>query len=203
MRLPAILLLTIAALAAPAAAYATAQLQVCVRQDSASDREDFNAALEKGPVVLPAGTVFDWAGHTFGGAADPLDGKHSLPGGATGWRGVSKQEEDRRGKLLVEDAGRNQRRTTGLVTLATSRLTKAAPCALVAVAAVRSPAWGWAVAPVFGDPAIYFQTYGVVRDGRINTDWSKESGSFGYAAGVGALNGVLRGTTDRVIEITE
>ena len=203
-RLPSVLPLTIAAATTVSGtAYGAAQLQVCVRQDSTTDHEEFDAIFAKGAVYLPAGTVFDWAGHTFGGAADPLDGKHSLPGAAPGWRGVSKAEDDRRGKLLVEDAGRNQRRTTGLVTLATARLTKAAPCTLVAVAAVLSPAWGWTVAPVFEDPGIYYQTYGVVRGGRLNTDWSKELNSFGVAATAGAVNGVLQGTTDRVIEVTE
>ena len=204
MRLPLTMLLALAAVpAAPAVVAAAAQLEECVRQDSATDREEFDDAFEKGPIVLPAGVVFDWAGHVFGDVADPLDLKHMNPGPAVGWRGVSKEEEDRRNRILVEDAGRNQRRTSGLVTLATLRLTKATPCGLVPVAAVRSPAWGWTVAPVFGDPGLYYRPYGVGRQGRLSTDWSKEPGSFGYAAGAGSLNGVLRGTTDRVVDVGE
>jgi len=203
MNPPSTLLLTIAVIITmPRVAAAAAQLEVCVRQDSATDHDDFDAAFEKGPVVLPAGVIFDWAGHTFGGAADSLDGKHMKPGLAAGWSGVSKEEADRRGQLMVED-NRNKRLTTGLVTLATVKLIKAKPCGLVAVAAVRFPTWGWAVSPVFGDPGIYYQTYGIIHSGRLNTDWTKEPGSLGYAAGVGALNGVLRGTTDRVIDVAE
>ena len=188
---------------APGCAQAAAQLEICVRQDSLTDRDDFDAAFEHGPVMLPAGVVFDLAGHTFGGASDPLDGKHMRPGAGVGWTGISKEEGERRSKVMLEDTGRNQRRTSGLVTTSAVRLTKARPCALAPVAAVASAAWGWTVAPIFGDPNIYYQTYGVVHDGKLNTDWTKEPAGYGTPALGGALNGVLRGTTERVINILE
>ena len=184
----------------PLTAQAAGMLQVCVRRDD-TDHEEFSAMFAHGPVVLPAGVVFDFAGHTFGGAADPLDGMHMRNGLDLGWKGISKAEEDRRGQLMLDDSKRDQRHKSGLVTLVGMRLTKARPCATVPVAAVASEDWGWTVSPVFGDPATYFQAYGVIHGGVLNTDWTKELPSLGGPALNGALNGVLQGTTDRVVTI--
>lgn len=182
------------------AAEAAGSLQVCVRRDD-PELEEFNATFARGPVVLPPGVVFDLAGHTFGGAADPLDGMHMGKGSDLGWKGITKVEEERRGRLMLDDSKRDQKHKSGLVTLSEIRLTKARPCATVAVAAVLSGDWGWTVSPVFGDTGIYYQTYGVIHGGVLNTDWTKEPPSLGEPALGGALNGILQGTTDRIVTI--
>lgn len=177
-----------------------AVLQVCVRRDERSPVE-FNENFTRGPIPLPAGVIFDIAGHTFGGAADPLDGLHMRTGPIPEWSGISKAEGERRGEALLEDARRDRRHRTGLVTLVAVRLTRSVPCALVPVAAVASEEWGWTVTPAFGDPSIYYQTFGVIHDGKLNTDWTAEPPALGVPALGGALNRVLRGTTDRVVRL--
>ena len=181
-----------------AGAYAAASLHVCVER-IAGWEVDFTDAFEHGPIRLPAGTVFDFAEPAFGPASDPRDESHKLKDG--GWSGISKEESDHRGKLLVGDLDADKRHKPGIITLSEVKLTKGQPCADVLVAAVDAPDWNWTVSPVFGASDTYFQTFGVVRGSSFLTNWDDESDPLSFAATRGEINGILRGTTERTIRL--
>lgn len=178
---------------------AASSLRVCVERYKGSD-EDFSEAFKHGAIRVPAGTVFDLAGPAFGPASDPRDMAHSITGG---WSGVSKEEADRRGKLLVQKFESDQRHKPGLITLSEVRLTKAQWCADASVAAVDSPRWGWTVSPVYGSSETYFQTFGVVRGSQFDTGFDDDRDPLSFAATRGEINGILSGTTDRVIRLPD
>lgn len=189
-----------AALAAPAGAQTASSLQICVERYKDAE-EDFAEAFKRGPIRVPAGTVFDLAGPAFGPASDPRDMTHAIAGG--GWRGVSKEEAGRRGKLLVQHMDSDRRHRPGLITLSEVRLTRARPCAEAPVAAVDAPRWGWTVSPVYGSSETYFQTYGVVRGSKFEAGFDDDRDPLSFAAMQGEINGILKGTTDRVIRLPE
>ena len=176
-----------------------AELNICVLQIQKGD-EDFREAFRRGAIRVPAGTVFDFAGHAFGPVSDPRDMAHSAD---HGWRGVSPEENDRRIKLTLEDVGADQRHKAGLVTLQGVALTSRAPCVSVSVAATSSASWGWTVAPVLGSSETYFQLFGVIRGRSFDTGFEHDDQPLDYVGVRGMLNGMLTGTTDRVVPIPD
>lgn len=84
-------------------ARAAGEIQLCLEQHPVQD-SFVQAPSGQMPVHVPAGTVFNYAGHAFGPAADPLDRAHANPDG-DGWRGISSAEETRRRNLQMEDIG--------------------------------------------------------------------------------------------------
>lgn len=176
-----------------------ATLTVCVKQLSTKD-DDFIASFQHGPIRLPAGAVFDYAGHAFGPAFDPTDQRHQK---GIKWIGTSKEEAEKRGTALVSDLVADQRHKAGLITLVERTLTKAKPCAEIPVAAAVSVRWGWTVSPVFGTSDTYYQLFGVIRSGQIDTSFSNDRNSLDYSATRGALNGILSGTTEKNITVSE
>jgi hypothetical protein len=166
----------------------------------AGDSNDFADEFSNGDIVIPAGTVFDYAGHAFGPASDPLDASHEITGG-TGWQGVSKEEALRRSDLMGQDLRTEQKHSSAVITLQAARLTKAKFCAIVPAAAAESSEWGWTQTPVFGQPETYFQAYGVMNGGGLSTDFANDKDPFQHAAARGEINGILDGTTSRTIKI--
>lgn len=145
----------------------------------------------RGPVVIPACAVFDQAGQVF-------DTAHSA--GAKGWK-VPTAENERRTKLLLEDIAADQKHKSGVVTTREVRLTRAKPCAAAVAAAVLSPEWGWTVAPVFGDSTRYYQLYGVIREGKLETRFNNDESPLDHLASRGQLNAVVRGTVTEVVRL--
>ena len=200
MTLAQFLLPALAALS-PSVASA-ADLEVCVRRNGA-DLFGFNEAFSKGAITVPTGTVFKWAGHTYGGAADPLDETHSLRYPAVGWRGVSKAEGDRRMQQMLDDGERQKGPTSAVITTREASLTKGRPCTVVPVATAGSAELRGESGPLTGDPGIYYQAYGVVQGVTLNTNWSAQPPALRSAGINGALNGVLKGKTDTVVDVRQ
>ena len=69
------------------------------------------------------------------------------------------------------------------------------------MAAVESDDWGWTVSPVYGSSDTYFQTYGVMRGAKFDTNWDGDADPLSFAAVRGEVNGVLQGTTTRTIKL--
>ncbi len=170
-------------------------LTICAEHAGADDWQDEWA---RGPVIIPAGAVFDQAGHILGTLQDPKDYAHSA--GATGWK-VSPSENERRSKLLLEDAAADKKHGSGVVTTRQVRLTKVKPCADAPAAAVLSPEWGWTVAPVFGDTTRYYQLYGVISGGKLNTGFNDDESPLDHLAARGQLNAVVNGTLTETVRL--
>lgn len=181
-----------AVLATPAYA-AGAKLHTCMQKHDA-DNSDFIAK----PIRVPAGVVFELVGPAFGDATDPEDAAHSDSVGK--WVGLSKAEEERRDAIRTKYLHDDQAKPE-LVTLTEVRLTTKQPCADVPVAAILSKSWRWIVAPVFGGSDSFFQVYGVVRGGEVDTGFENDRDSLDHAVSRGQIHGILSGTTDRVITI--
>ena len=172
-------------------------LYICAEH---TDSDDWQDEWARGPVVIPAGAVFDQAGHILGTIQDPKDYAHDA--GAKGWK-VPPAENERRGKLLLEDMTADQKHKSGIVTTREVKLTKTRSCADVPAAAVFSPDWGWTVAPVFGDSTRYHQLYGVIREGKLDTEFNDDESPLDHLATRGQLNAVVRGTITGMIRLTD
>ncbi len=85
-------------------------LYICAEH---TDPDDWQNEWARGPVIIPAGAVFDQAGRVFGTLQDPKDFAHDA--GAKGWK-VSPAENERRGKLLLQDVTSDHRHRSGVVT---------------------------------------------------------------------------------------
>jgi hypothetical protein len=116
-----------------------AQLSICAEKVK-GDKDDSVDEFSRGRILIPAGAVFDYAGHAFGEASDPLD--HSHDAKTSGWTGITPAEERRRESALVEDLKIDQKNTSALITLQEARLSASEPCAVVDAAAVVSGDWG-------------------------------------------------------------
>lgn len=164
-------------------------LYICAEH---GDPDDWESEFANGPLVVPAGTVFDYAGHIIGGnLQDPKDLAHS---GMHGWKGISTEERARRSDFLDQDLTADHRNKSGLVTTIEVVLTKAAPCALASAKVILSKNWGWTVAPVHGDSALYYQISGVIRRGALDADFSDNNVPLNFVATRGELNASVRGT---------
>ncbi len=188
----ALAIATLGLLSSPALADS---LYICAEH---TDPDDWQDEWARGPVVIPAGAVFDQAGHIFGTVQDPKDYAHNA--GTKGWN-VPPAENERRGKLLLEDMSTDQKPKSGVVTTREVKLTKAKACVDVPAAAVFSPGWDWTVVPVLEDSTRYYQLYGVIREGKLNTRFNEDNFPLDHLAARGQLNAVVRGTITKVIRL--
>ena len=151
--------------AASSNAFAKDGLYICAEH---ADPTDWDSEFSKGPIVVPAGTVFTYAGHIMGGnLQDPQDSAHF---DTHRWKGVSAEENERRSSLLSQDMAVDAKNKSGMATMNQITLTKSAPCALAQAEVVLSENWGWTISPIHGDEALYYQIYGVIR--RVYPDFS-------------------------------
>ena len=184
---------------ATAAARAADGIYICAEH---TDHDDWEDEFSRGPVVVPSGTVFDYAGHLMGGnLQDAKDWAHS--GDAGKWKGISKQEEQRRSDLLAQDVAIDQKNTSAVVTTKPVTLTRSVPCALTTGEAVLSKQWGWTVSPPTGDGTLYYQTYGVIRRGALDTNFDADNIPLNHLAARGQLNASVRGTLTKTMNLDE
>jgi hypothetical protein len=184
---------------AAAAARAADGIYICAEHIDPDDWED---EFSRGPVVVPSGTVFDYAGHLMGGnLQDVKDLAHS--GDAGKWKGISKQEEQRRSDLLAQDMAIDQKNTSAIVTTKPVSLTRSIPCALTTGEALLSKQWGWTISPIIGDGALYYQTYGVIRRGALDTNFDADDVPLNHLAARGQLNASVRGTLTKTMKLDE
>ena len=192
-----IALIAIAALTCSQAA--AGSLYICAAN---LDPDDWDDEFSRGPIRVPAGTVFDYAGHIFGSLQDPKDSRHYSDAPSGDWK-VSKAENERRSELIIEDVSNNQKHTSGVVTTKEVRLTKSKPCVETSAAVVLSQQWGWTVAPLFGDSSLYFSAYGVIRQGQLDTTFNDDENPLDHAATRGELNASIRGTISQIIHLRD
>ena len=127
----------------------------------AVDAGDFG----RGPIIVPAGAVFDYAGVQGEGSADP-------------------------------------RHTSAVVTTAATKLTRQHPCGTATTRVAIAAQWGWTVPTIFADPRIKYQAYGVVRNGRFQTDFDNDFDPFASAAARGELNGTVEDTITEHVDFS-
>jgi hypothetical protein len=173
-------------------------LYICAEH---ADEDDFEAEFSKGPVVVPAGTVFDYAGHMMGGRIE--DPKDAANYGEHGWKGISPEEDKRRSSLIAEDMKIDEKNTSAVATTSQVSLTKSAPCALADAEVMLSNEWGWTISPLHGDAALYYQAYGVIRRGALDTTFDDDSVPLNFLAARGELNGSIRGTITKTLNLDQ
>lgn len=184
---------------ATAAARAADSIYICAEH---VDHDDWADEFSRGPVVVPSGTVFDYAGHLMGrNLQDVKDSAHS--GEAGTWKGMSKQEEQRRSNWLAQDTAIDQKHTSAIVTTKQVTLTRSVPCAMTTGEVVLSNQWGWTVSPIIGDDALYYQTYGVIRRGALDTSFDADDVPLNHLAARGQLNASVRGTLTKTMNLDE
>jgi hypothetical protein len=177
-------------------------MRVCVRY-IAGDPTGLDGAFAEGPINIPNGTVFDYAGHAFGPASDPIDEAHETANLQKGWTDVTAAENKRREKLQLADTDLKNKQSVAVVTTAAATLTKRTPCGVVPIALIVSNTWGWDQRILFGNSNIYFQAYGVIRGEHLETDMPDQNDPFEEAVAGGILNGIVIGTVQRVINLPE
>lgn len=99
------------AAAAPLPALAVDGLYICAEH---ADPDDWDAEFSKGPVLVPAGTVFEYAGHIIGGSLlDPKDSAHFEVGVH---KEITPEEKKRRSSLIAEDMSIDRKHSSAAVT---------------------------------------------------------------------------------------
>ncbi|WP_239019426.1 hypothetical protein [Novacetimonas pomaceti] len=154
-------------------------------------------------ITVPSGTVFNYAGHAFGPADDPLDEAHAAPYG-NGWRGLPPGEEQRRRALQMEDIGGDKgyhRPEAAVMTSAPAVLTAAHPCATVTAQAVLSADWTWTADHIPANPHVYFQAYGSVQGTRFDPTFATDPDLFQWIAAHGGLNGIVTSDIEQSVTL--
>lgn len=167
------------------------------------DGSDFAAEFAHGAITVPAGTVFDYAGHAFNGPMDPKDDTHRPPA-ADSWVGISEEERKRREQVIKEDLSTDSlenQHHSAVVTMAPVVLTKRHLCASVDAKAFIANDWRDDATTIFADPDIYFQSFGVVQDNRLTTDFDDDSNAFNFASARGELNAIVTKTLDHTFTL--
>jgi hypothetical protein len=171
-------------------------LYICAEH---ADPDDWEDEFGHGPVVIPSGTVFDLAGQIMGdNLQDPKDWAHW---DAPGWKGLPKEEEQRRDQLILEDANVDQKNTRGVVTTEEIVLTKEQPCGFAHGLAAISGNWGWTAVTITEDKSVYYQLYGILKNGALDTRFTDDGIPVNYLASRGELNASVRGTINRTMDL--
>jgi len=177
-------------------------LYVCAQTGNA---ELLATEFTNGVIDVPAGAAFDYAGHAFNGITDPMDWTHASDNSTSEelWPGLPAKENERRQRLIQEDRKIILKDTisSGLITLAPTRLTRNRPCASVPAAVAIYEERGWQYPIVSEDKNLYYQACCLVQYGRLRWLLSDDAGSYERAANVGAINGAVRGTITRQIRV--
>jgi len=170
------------------------QIKVCVTDP---DPDAYNGFFEDGPIHIPAGAVFQYAGHILNGnLQDPYDLHHD--NNKLGWTDASAAETKRRNTLMAEDSDATD--DSAFVTMTTMTLTKARPCATASARAVLSTDWKWSTAPIFANDDIYYQIYGVMVNDTIDTSMDGNS-SFDQISQGGSFNAEVTDTLTSAIRL--
>lgn len=173
------------------------EIRICAQH---SDAEDWAALFEKGPIVVPAYTVFTFGGPVFNGLQDPKDDAH-WPADKNSWIGISAAEEKRRDDLISQDMEPGPRDHVALVTLSAVTLTKRAPCSSSAAESAMSDGWGWTQSEVPSDPSVFYQVYGVIASDSLSTAFDDDSDQFQFAVTRGEINASVIRTVERTYSV--
>ncbi|HUN01031.1 MAG TPA: hypothetical protein PLI96_11190 [Halothiobacillus sp.] len=162
------------------------------------DPDDWKGAWQNGPINVPAGAVFEYAGHILSGNLQ--NPKDLMNLGKDGWTDVSKAESDRRAALLTEDSQLELQDASAAVTTSEITLTMQHPCGLAPAASLIDPADGWSIFPIFGNSGLYFEIAGVIIGGKLNNNYS-DGTPFDFVAQVSELHASVRGTLTQKIHL--
>ena len=139
-------------------------------------------SFQKAQCWVPAGTVFEYAGHLIGSLMDPKDS--ALFEG----RGITPEEKKRRTSLIAEDMSIDRKHSSAAVTTNPNTLMKNAPCALAPARPVLSNEWGWVLPSIVGDSDIYYQAGAVIKRGALDTSLDDDSAPIEFLSSRGELN---------------
>ena len=171
-------------------------LKVCVDH---VDEEDWQGAWYYGPVTVPAGAVFEYAGHIIGGKLqDPKDLAHST---TSGWSDATPRQIKHREDEIYKDLTLPSSEIGAAVTLAPLKLTEQHPCGIVGAATLLDPQDGWATYPLFADPAEFYEIAGVIKYGSLHENFSGH-GSFDLVAAVSELHASVESSLINKVEIS-
>jgi hypothetical protein len=119
------------------------------------------------------------------------------------WTGISPAEIERRDALISQDFAIDLKNTSALATTKQVILTKTSPCALAEAQVVLSKQWGWTISPVHGVANIFYQAYGVIRRGSLDTNFDDDSVPLNFLAARGELNASVRGTITNELNLDQ
>lgn len=88
--------------------------------------------------------------------------------------------------------------TTNQVTL-----TKSAPCALAEAEVVLSEQRGWVISPIRGNSELYYQAFGVILRGALDTSFEDDHVPLNFLATRGQLNASIQGTITRTLNLDQ
>jgi len=152
-------------------------------------------SFQKAQCWVPAGTVFEYAGHLIGSLMDPKDS--ALFEG----RGITPEEKKRRTSLIAEDMSIDRKHSSAAVTTNPITLMKNAPCALAPARPVLSNEWGWVLPSIVGDSDIYYQAGAVIKRGALDTSLDDDSAPIEFLSSRGELNASVRGTLSNPLDL--
>jgi hypothetical protein len=143
-----------------------------------------------------------------GNLQDPRDSAHfdhgkGNKGNSPLWTGISPAEIERRRALISQDFATDLKNTSAVATTKQVILTKTNLCALAEAQVVLSKQWGWTISPIHGDVDIFYQAYGVIRRGSLDTNFDDDSVPFNFLAARGELNASVRGTIANELNIDQ
>jgi hypothetical protein len=143
-----------------------------------------------------------------GNLQDPKDSAHfdhgkGKKGNSPLWTGISPAEIERREALISQDFAIDLKNTSAVATTKQVILTKTSPCALAEAQVVLSKQWGWTISPIHGDVDIFYQVYGVIRRGSLDTNFDDDSVPLNFLAARGELNASVRGIIAKALNLDQ
>ena len=114
---------------------------------------------------------------------------------------MSDAENKRRNASLLADLDRDKRHTSAVVTTQEIRLTKSAPCRIARASIALSDQWGWTIRTLSADSGEYFQSYGIIRHGELDTSFHDDNVPIDFLSTRGQLNAAVVGTLTTTTQI--
>lgn len=167
-----------------------APITVCIKHYKGNE-SDFGDIFKNGPITVPSGTIFNYAGHLFGTDSDPLDEGHMSRAPGRGWIGVPASEEKRRLEIAAHDMA-SAKPEQALITTEPLTLTAQRYCKTVNGRPVTSSTWQWKNRTITDTGQTFYEAFGISDPVAVDTSFNN-AGSLGEAAQSGQIVAVLRG----------
>ncbi|MBS0966215.1 hypothetical protein JK165_08960 [Acetobacter okinawensis] len=167
-----------------------APITVCVKHYKGNE-SDFGELFKNGPITVPSGTIFNYAGHLFGTDSDPLDEGHMSRAPERGWIGVPAREEKRRLEIAAHDMA-SAKPEQAFITTESLTLTAQKYCKTVNGRPVTSSTWQWKNRTITDTGQTFYEAFGISGPIAVDTSFNN-AGSLGEAAQSGQIVAVLRG----------
>jgi hypothetical protein len=168
---------------------ASSELIICATN---TGKEDFDAEFEDGPITVPSGSVFEFAGQMVGQDLMDPDGHKLLDSK------LSPAEKARIDKIITHNNATKV--VSAVITMAPIILNKGSPCGETSGQAVLSEKWGWQIAQAVSDMNSYYQIYGVLHRGYFDPHPSSNP-QISKMIDYGALNASVIRTTGHPFDL--